>query len=92
MHTEDDNETTTTLSKLHSDSPDVPVSTDPATWINLSIWQRKNCLRWSPSNPTLFPHDSFGRPLPVSIFHKTLPNGESVLKNKIELQNCRGQG
>ena len=40
VHSEDDNETTTTLSKLHSDSVNAPPSTDPATWINLSNWEK----------------------------------------------------
>ena len=93
VNTEDDNETTTIFSKLHSDSPDAPLNTDPARWINFSIWQWKTIvLDGPPSNPTTFTDDSSGHPLAVIIFRKTLQNGESVLKNRIDLQNCRWQG
>ena len=79
VHSEDDNETTTALSKLPSDSADAPPNTDPATWSNLSTLQREKIVSdGPPSNPTSFPRDSSGCPLPVGIFHKTLPNGESV--------------
>ena len=54
VHAEDDNENTIAFSKLHSDSSDVPPSTNPVTWINLPTWQREIVLDGPPQIQNCF--------------------------------------